>query len=203
MPAALVIPAPKAYINVKLCCPQKARSWICGVDFGPGIVWVLDVGIILGWKQCVIKLSFCVCPLFTVKNQRVQSRLILWFVRIQHGIIRQDHGTILLVCSHRDSWGLSEENSWISGIRTAAKALPRDQERKFGIEDDLIPCHKQCREGLVGFRFVSISEFLGSGGVWLKRGAGNLTQHWKLTRFYGWWYMAFGGVICLVCSVNE
>ena len=66
MPAAAVIPAPIAYIKVVAVKKLVVGFLVC--HFGPGIVWVLDVGVILGWKQCGIRLSCCGCPSFTVKK---------------------------------------------------------------------------------------------------------------------------------------
>ncbi len=66
MPAAAVIPAPLAYINVvavkKLVVGFVVR---CAV---PILCWVLLRGAILGWNLCGIRLSRRGCPSFTVKK---------------------------------------------------------------------------------------------------------------------------------------
>ncbi len=65
MPAAAVIPAPLAYINV-----VAVKKLVVGfvVSRAVQIVLVLRGGAILGWNLCGIRLSCRGCPSFTVKK---------------------------------------------------------------------------------------------------------------------------------------
>jgi hypothetical protein len=66
VPAAAVIPAPLAYINVvavkKLVVGFVVRCMV------PANCWVPLRGAILGWNLCGIRLSRRGCPSFTVKK---------------------------------------------------------------------------------------------------------------------------------------
>ncbi len=69
MPAAAVIPAPLAYINV-VAVKKLVVGFVVSLavrDYVP----VLQVGAILGWNLCGIRLSRRGCPSFTVKKIRV------------------------------------------------------------------------------------------------------------------------------------
>ena len=66
MPAAAVIPAPVAYINV--VAVKKLVVGFVAVVCGSALVLVLANGAILGWILCGIKLSCRGCPSFTVRK---------------------------------------------------------------------------------------------------------------------------------------
>ena len=67
MPAAAVIPAPIAYINV-VAVKKLVVGFLVGA-ISPALAWVLESPpAILGWSQSGIKLSGWGCPSFTVKK---------------------------------------------------------------------------------------------------------------------------------------